>query len=166
MEMRYPQAITAAAAPVDDAWRITDLKQICRRAFAGLALAFALCMTLSACRARPSEFAARVLLDGKAWTGTAASDVRDGLRVIIALDGRPLIELPFGEAHTVAVLQPDGAENVVELTGTAVRMGKANCENQDCVHMGEVTRDNLELRVMGGFIVCLPHKLSVEVRGD
>ena len=27
-----------------------------------------------------------------------------------------------------------------------------------------VTRDNLELRVMGGFIICLPHKISVEVR--
>jgi hypothetical protein len=30
--------------------------------------------------------------------------------------------------------------------------------------MGEVTRDNLEVRVMGGFIICLPHKISVEVR--
>ena len=27
-----------------------------------------------------------------------------------------------------------------------------------------VTRGNLELRVMGGFIICLPHKVSVEVR--
>ena len=37
---------------------------------------------------------------------------------------------------------------------------------EDCVEMGEVTRENLELRVMGGFIICLPHKLSVEVRGE
>ena len=30
----------------------------------------------------------------------------------------------------------------------------------------EVTEENLEVRVLGGFIVCLPHKLSVEVRGS
>ena len=39
-----------------------------------------------------------------------------------------------------------------------------NGHAQDCVQMGEVTRDNLEVRVMGGFIICLPHKISVEVR--
>ena len=65
-----------------------------------------------------------------------------------------------------AVVQPDGAENIVRLTGDAVFMEEANCQNQDCVQMGEVTADNLELRVLGGFIVCLPHRLSVEVRGD
>ena len=43
-------------------------------------------------------------------------------------------------------------------------MEHADCDNQDCVQMGAVTRDNLELRVMGGFIICLPHKISVEVR--
>ena len=43
-------------------------------------------------------------------------------------------------------------------------MDHANCENQDCVNMGQVTLDNLELRVMGGFVICLPHKVSVEVR--
>ena len=52
----------------------------------------------------------------------------------------------------------------VTLTGAAVYMDHANCDNQDCVNMGEVTLDNLELRVMGGFIICLPHKVSVEVR--
>ena len=43
-------------------------------------------------------------------------------------------------------------------------MESANCEGQDCVHMEPVTRDNLETRVMSGMIICLPHRLSVEVR--
>jgi hypothetical protein len=30
--------------------------------------------------------------------------------------------------------------------------------------MEEITRDNLETRVMFGMIVCLPHRLTVEVR--
>ena len=124
------------------------------------------CLALPGCRA-PSRGGATVLLDGKPLQ-EAADPAQDagGLRVYITLDGAPLVDLPFGEAHTVSVRQPDGEENVVRLTGDAVYMESANCENQDCVNMGEVTRENLELRVMGGFIICLPHKLSVEVRGD
>ena len=120
-------------------------------------------LLLASCQSRKPSGETRVLVDGKVWEGAAATD--DDLRVYITLDGAPLIDLPFGEAHTVEVLQPDGAENTVELTGEQVVMKHANCENQDCVQMGAVTRDNLELRVMGGFIICLPHKVSVEVRG-
>jgi len=99
---------------------------------------------------------------------TAAYGIKEETRRVgpyVTLDGQPLIEMPFGEVHTLSVVQPDGAENVVKFTGDAVYMERANCENQDCVQMGAVTEDNLEMRVMGGFIVCLPHRVSVEVRG-
>lgn len=43
-------------------------------------------------------------------------------------------------------------------------MTEADCPNQDCVQMGAVTAENLETRAMGGFIVCLPYRLAVEVR--
>ena len=107
----------------------------------------------------------QVLLDGKPMeeTESTGSDEKD-LRVYITLDGKPLLDLPFAEEHTVRIIQPDGGENTVSLTGSSVYMTEANCEGQDCVQMGEVTRENLEVRVMGGFIICLPHKLSVEVR--
>lgn len=110
---------------------------------------------------------AEVYLDGKLWDGSAAKaqDAND-LRVYIMLDGKELMTLPFAEAHRVRILQPDGGENTVILTGEAVRMEEANCEGQDCVQMGEVTRENLETRVMGGFIICLPHRISVEVRSN
>ena len=137
-----------------------------RRGTAGLILLLAAaCLLLSGCREKPKT-AASVLLDGAAWSGEAVSpEAEDGLRVYVALDGAALIDLPFGAAHTVTVIQPGVGENTIALTGEAVYMESADCENQDCVQMGEVTRDNLELRVMGGFIVCLPHRLSVEVRG-
>ena len=94
----------------------------------------------------------------------AAASGGDDLRVYITLDGKPLLDLPFAEKHTVRIVQPDGGENTVTLTGSSVFMKEANCEGQDCVQMGEVTRNNLEVRVMGGFIICLPHRVSVEVR--
>ena len=107
----------------------------------------------------------RVTLDGKEVQ--EAGSVNPGgedLRVYITLDGEPLLDLPFAEAHTVRIAQPDGGENTVALTGASVYMTEANCEGQDCVQMGEITRENLEVRVMGGFIICLPHRISVEVR--
>jgi len=87
----------------------------------------------------------------------------DGLKVSITLDGKLLLQLPFAEPHAVTILQPDGSQNTVRLTGDRVFMESSTCDGQDCVQMGEVTRDNLELRVLGGFIICLPHRLSVEV---
>ena len=123
----------------------------------------ALCLMLAGCQPR-TDGAARVLVDGVEWDGAALGGGGD-LRVYVTLDGKALIYAPFDEARLIEVVQPDGAENAVRITGDSVVMEHANCENQDCVEMGAVTRDNLELRVMSGFIVCLPHKLSVEVRG-
>ena len=129
-----------------------------------LGLAALLCLVLSACAAKPAG-GVRVLLDGAEWRGGSAfPEDGDALRVYITLDGAALIDLPFGQAHTVTIEQPEVGSNTVALTGDSVRMDHADCENQDCVNMGEVTRENLELRVMGGFIVCLPHRISVEVR--
>ena len=130
-----------------------------------LPVLLAACLLVSGCGAKESA-QTRVTVDGRDWDGGSISPEDGDLRVYITRDGKPLLDLPFGEAHTVQVLQPGVGENTVEITGDAVYMAHADCENQDCVRMGAVTRDNLELRVMGGFIVCLPHKISVEVRGD
>ena len=129
------------------------------------AILLALALSTSGCGPAPGTGAVRVLVDGEAWKEAAVSPENgDGLRVYITCDGQPLLDLPFGEAYSVQIIQDDGSENTVAITGDAVYMEQADCDNQDCVHMGAVTRENLELRVMGGFIICLPHKISVEVR--
>ena len=129
------------------------------------AILLTLALVLCACGAgNESGAGPRMELDGAPWAGGALAPEAGDLRVYVTLDGAPLADLPFGEAHTLVVRQPDGSENAVRLTGEAAYMESANCDNQDCVNMGEVTRENLELRVMGGFIICLPHKISVEVR--
>ena len=106
----------------------------------------------------------QILLDGEALSDPVLSPDSKDLRVILTLDGKEIVNLPFEEAHTVKVIQENGDENSLVLTGDGVVMESANCEGQDCVHMEEVTRDNLETRVMFGMIICLPHRLSVEVR--
>ena len=109
--------------------------------------------------------AAVVRVDGIVLSSPILSpEKQEDLRVHITLDGAEIADLPFGEAHTVQILQANGFENNLLLTGDSVLMESANCEGQDCVHMEKVTRDNLETRVMFGMIICLPHRLSVEVR--
>ena len=130
------------------------------------ALLTAVVATASGCGAR-SGGALQISLDGEPCRETIiAPEAGDGLRVHITLDGSEVLDLPYGEAHTVRLVQPDVGENTVVITEEGVYMGSADCDNQDCVNMGAVTRENLEMRVMGGFIVCLPHKISVEVRGS
>ena len=130
-----------------------------------IALLMALGLLASGCASHEEADRVRLRVDGRAWEGPAVSqEAGEGLRVYVTRDGKPLIDLPFSEAHSVQVLLPGGGENTVAITGDAVYMEHADCDNQDCVNMGAVTRDNLELRVMGAFIICLPHKISVEVR--
>ena len=131
------------------------------------ALLLIIALALCGCRAAKRESGGPVVtLDGSIWDGSPVEPGNRALRVYVTLDGEALIDLPFDSAHTLTVQQDGVGENTVRITGEAVYMEHADCENQDCVQMGQVTRENLEFRVMGGFIVCLPHRLSVEVRGE
>ena len=106
-----------------------------------------------------------VIVDGLEWTGkTEESNGADGTRVYLWLGGDLMAAFPFEEAHTIVIRQADGSENTVRMTGSAVYMEDATCANHDCIQMGEITMENLEMRVMGGFIVCLPQQVIVEVR--
>ena len=101
-----------------------------------------------------------VLLDGKELADTVVSpEAGDGLRVVIRLNDTVLADLPFGSEHTVEVIQKSG-RNMIRITADAVWMEEADCPGHDCVDMGRYTRDNWETRNM---IVCLPHRLSVQV---
>ena len=106
-----------------------------------------------------------LLLDGAEMMNPVLNpEDGDGLRVIVTVDGNEIANLPFGMEHTLQVIQAGGT-NTLRITADSVYMEEADCHGQDCVKMEPVTRDNLEMRVMGGFIICLPHRLSVEVRG-
>lgn len=146
----------------------SDLREHSGGRLRRLAAVIALGALLSGCGAKDAPAAqATLTLDGAPWKGGSLSpETSDDLRVYVTLDGAPLADLPFSEAHSLDIRLPDGGENHVACTGEAVYMSEANCDNQDCVNMGAVTRENLEMRVLGGFIICLPHRISVEVRGE
>ena len=50
-----------------------------------------------------------------------------------------------------------GDYNLIEIDGDRVRIKEADCDDQICVRRGWATKN-------GETIVCLPHKLVIEVR--
>ena len=83
--------------------------------------------------------------------------------VIITVDGKEYARIPLSRPQTVTVAQKDGSVNVVEVSDHGAVMLSSTCDNQLCVHMGEVTVDNWQFRPNQQFIICLPNRVSVEL---
>ena len=78
-----------------------------------------------------------------------------------------LLPLPTeGEyTRTIRQIMPDGSEavNVLHLTPEGFWMEESNCEGHDCIDEGIVTLSNREERVLGSWVICLPHQLVLEL---
>lgn len=90
-----------------------------------------------------------------AWLARAAVGEAAVARVTDA-DGT-VRELPLDEDVTLTVTTDLGT-NVVEVRDGRVRVREADCPHQDCVEQGWIDAAGQE-------IVCLPHRLYVEVVG-
>lgn len=83
--------------------------------------------------------------------------------VIISVDGKEYARVPLSRPQKVTVDQGDGRVNVIDVSDHGAVMLSSTCDNQLCVHMGEVTVDNWQLRPNQQFIICLPNRVSVEL---
>lgn len=83
--------------------------------------------------------------------------------VIITVEGKEYARIPLSKPQTVTIDQGDGKVNVVEISDHGAVMASSTCKNQQCVHMGEVTVDNWEVRPNQAFIICLPNRVTVEL---
>lgn len=100
--------------------------------------------------------AAILLLFGRAPANTADE-------VVIFVDDAEYKRLPYGEPATVVITHPDGGENVIEITENGVYMKSSTCQNQNCIKQGCVTPENAAGRALGGWIICLPNGVSVQL---
>ena len=71
--------------------------------------------------------------------------------------------IPLSDANEMEIVQGDGKRNVVSFTPESIVMKEASCDNQDCVHQGEVTFGNLSRRVLGNMIICLPNQVVLSL---
>ncbi|MDD6715254.1 MAG: NusG domain II-containing protein [Firmicutes bacterium] len=60
---------------------------------------------------------------------------------------------------TTVTIDQGSSHNVVTIQGGKVRMKESNCRNQVCVQEGTISTP-------GQSIVCLPHRLSVQIIGS
>ncbi len=55
------------------------------------------------------------------------------------------------------------AENVIHVSSEGVWMESSTCDNQDCVTQGMVTFGNMNRRILQRMIICLPHRVTLEL---
>ena len=77
----------------------------------------------------------------------------------VTVDGEVKAELPLSEDTLVRVETDDGHYNVIEVKDGYVSIHEADCRDQICV-------EHKRIHLTGETIVCLPHKLVVEIVGE
>ena len=73
---------------------------------------------------------------------------------------RPIL---LGPEDILTLTQSEDMVNTIHVTHDSVWMESSTCENQDCVEQGVVTAENRKSRVLGNTIVCLPHRVLLEL---
>lgn len=80
-----------------------------------------------------------------------------GTQITVMADGKLYGVYDLNEDQTVTVRQ-GSCSNEFQIKDGSVRMIRSNCRNHDCIQMGAISQT-------GEVIVCLPHKLVLEVTG-
>ena len=86
----------------------------------------------------------------------------DDFTAVISADGEVVHQIALkddGERETYVYEDSHGHTNTIIRVGTKVYMTEASCPDQLCVRQGEITK-------VGETIVCLPHRLLVEIQSD
>lgn len=91
---------------------------------------------------------------GKTATGT----------VEVYVDGALYTTAPLEEGKTLTITQEDGSKNVIRMMADGFYMEEASCPDQRCVQQGKVTQSNWYLRSLGVQVICLPNRVTVELK--
>ena len=79
--------------------------------------------------------------------------------VVATYDGEEVLRRPLAMNGTYEIKGADGAVNIICVENGAVYMKEANCRDGLCIRQGK-------MRNGAKTIVCLPHKVVVQLTGD
>ncbi|MBP3427463.1 MAG: NusG domain II-containing protein [Clostridia bacterium] len=79
--------------------------------------------------------------------------------VVVTLDGKEVLRKPLAVEGRYPIEQADGSVNVIAVEDGAVYMAEANCRDGLCIRQGR-------MKNAAKTIVCLPHKLVVQLSGE
>ena len=77
-------------------------------------------------------------------------------------NGQETGRYPLNENREIP-LQTEYGYNLVVIENGSVFVREADCNNHDCISQGSMNLDNYTQRFLGNLIVCLPHKLEIEL---
>ncbi|AZK44925.1 NusG domain II-containing protein [Paenibacillus lentus] len=77
----------------------------------------------------------------------------------IKVDGKLVRSVELTEEEQIIEIETEDGLNILKVHDYGIEMIEADCPDQLCLTFGFVKRD-------GGAIVCLPHKMIVEIEGD
>ena len=79
--------------------------------------------------------------------------------VVASVDGKEVLRRPLAMNKDYEIPGKDGAVNVIRVENGQVYMLEANCRDGLCIRQGK-------MRNGAKTIVCLPHKIVVQLTGD
>lgn len=124
------------------------------------AVALAAILLLASRMLKPAAFQATLTLSGQPLT--AQLPVADSY-LRIKQDKAYYHLVPLLAAQDLTITQEGGKVNVIHIDKDLAYMKSANCPNQDCIHQGTISLDNYQRLFIHQTVVCLPHKLSLEL---
>ena len=87
--------------------------------------------------------------------GMRLAQRQKGTTVEVRVDGKLYSSYPIAQDRQYPIKTAYGT-NVIEISGGTVSVTEADCAGHDCIRQGKISRCNET-------IVCLPHKLVVEI---
>lgn len=81
----------------------------------------------------------------------------------VSVNNRMYEPIPLDEGFSVDIKREGGYHNLVIAEAGVVSMMFSTCDNQLCVHQGQVSLANRDLRALYNQIVCLPNEVLLEV---
>ena len=79
--------------------------------------------------------------------------------VVVTVDGKETLRKPLAMDGRYEIAQDDGSLNIIRVEDGAVYMEEANCRDGLCIRQGKMKNG-------AKTIVCLPHKVVVQLKGD
>ena len=79
--------------------------------------------------------------------------------IVVTVDGEEVLRRPLAMEDRYEIAQDDGSLNIIRVQDGAVWMEEANCRDGLCIRQGR-------MRNGAKTIVCLPHKVVVQLKGD
>lgn len=72
--------------------------------------------------------------------------------------------VPLNQDTVITIDQGDGKVNHIEVKDGAIFMADSTCADHLCVTQGKMSPENYEKRPMLNWIICLPNRVTVELR--